>query len=165
MDSSGPHKVRGDLRSSPNSPASVEGGQASHAPSIREQGKAAGGAMDILQQIAQVLQRASQPAAVVPQRSAIERKAKYRPIDFLGMKDDEPSMAENWLERTERMLRQMHFTLEENLECVMSLLHDEAYQWWVSVTRTAPPESVTWEFFLEEFRKQYVCRIYLCNMR
>ena len=48
MDGSGPHKIRGDSRSRPNSPASVEGGQASHAPSIREQGQAVGSAMDIL---------------------------------------------------------------------------------------------------------------------
>ena len=60
--------------------------------------------MDILQQITQALQRETQPAAVVSQRSTIERMAKYRPIDFLRKKDDEPSMAENWLERTERML-------------------------------------------------------------
>ena len=45
----GPHRVRGDSGSRPNSPASVEGGQASHAPSIHEQGQAVGGAMDILQ--------------------------------------------------------------------------------------------------------------------
>ena len=32
------------------------------------------------------------------------------------------------------------------------------------MTRTAPLESVTWEFFLAEFRKQYVGRIYLRNM-
>ena len=38
MDGSGPHRVRGDSGSFPNSPASVEGGQASHALSIREQG-------------------------------------------------------------------------------------------------------------------------------
>ena len=82
----------------------MESGQASHAPSIREQGQAVGGAMDILQQIAYVLQRAAQPATVVPQRSAIERMAKYRPIDFLGKKDDDPSMAKNWLKRTKRML-------------------------------------------------------------
>ena len=86
-------------------------------------------------------------------------------MDFLGKKDDEPSMTENWLERTERMLQQMHCTPKENLECATSLLQDEAYQWWVSVTRTAPSESVTWEFFLAEFRKQYVGRIYLSNMR
>ena len=39
MDGSGPHRVRGDSGSRPNSLASVESGQASHAPSIREQGK------------------------------------------------------------------------------------------------------------------------------
>ena len=90
---------------------------------------------------------------------------KYRPIDFLGKKDDEPSMAENWLEITKRMLRQMHFTSDENLECATSLLQDEAYQWWVFVTRTTPPESVTWEFFMAKFRKQHVGCIYLSIMR
>ena len=58
-------------------------------------------------------------------------------MDFLGKKYDEPSMAENWLERTERMLQQMHCTPKENLECATSLLRDEAYQWLVSMTRTA----------------------------
>ena len=43
----------------------------------------------------------------------------------MGRKDDEPSMVENWLERTERMLVQMHCTVEEKLECVISLLQDE----------------------------------------
>ena len=122
MDSLGPHGVRGDSGSRLNSPASMEGGQVSHAPSIREQGQAAGGDMDIHQHIAQALQRATQPAAIVPQWLAIERMTKYRPMDFLGKKDDEPSMAENWLERTKRMLRQMHCTSEENLECATSLL-------------------------------------------
>ena len=153
MDGSRPYRVRGDSGGRLNRPTSVEGGKASHAPSIHEQGQAAGSAMDILQQIAQALQRAAQPATVVPQLSAIERMEKYRPMDFLGEKDDEPSMEENLLERTERMLWQMHCIPEENLECVTSLLQDESYQWWVSVTRTAPPESVTWEFFLAEFRK------------
>ena len=51
MDGSRPHRIRGDSGSRPNSPVSVEGGQASHAPSIHEQGQAAGSVMDILQQI------------------------------------------------------------------------------------------------------------------
>ena len=148
MDSSGPHRVGGDSGSHPNSPASMDGGQASHAPPMNDQGQATGGVMDILRQIAQTLQRAAQSAAVVPQRSAIKRMAKYRPIDFLGKKDDAPSMAENWLKRIERMLRKMHCTPEENLKCATSLLQDEAYQWWLSVTRTAPLEGITWEFFL-----------------
>ena len=33
------------------------------------------------------------------------------------------------------------------------------------MTRTASPEDITWEFFLIEFRKQYVGHIYLRNMR
>ena len=38
MESSGPNRVSGDLGSRPNSAVSVDGGQASHAPSIHEQG-------------------------------------------------------------------------------------------------------------------------------
>ena len=93
MDSTGHNRVIGDSGSRPNNPVSVDGGQASHAPSIHEQGQEARGTMDILQEIAQALQ----PTAVVPQRLAIERMVKYRPIDFVGKKDDEPSMVENWL--------------------------------------------------------------------
>ena len=141
------------------------GGQASHAPPVNELEQVAGGNMGILQQLAQALQRVVQSAVIAPQRSAIERMARYRPIDFMGKKDDEPAMVENWLKRIERMLVQMHCTTEERLECATSLLQDEAYQWCVSVTRTAPPESITWKFFLDEFKKNYVGRIYLANMR
>ena len=38
-------------------------------------------------------------------------------------------------------------------------------QWWASVTETAPLGRVTWEFFLDEFKKHYVGRIYLSNMK
>ena len=88
----------------------MEGGQESHVPPMNEPELAAGSAIDILQQLAQALQRATQLVAVTPQRSAIERMTRYRPVDFLGRKEDEPSMAENWLERTERMLVQTHCT-------------------------------------------------------
>ena len=63
------------------------------------------------------------------------------------------------------MLVQMHCTPDESLECATSLLQDEAYQWWVSVTRTAPLETVTRRFFLDDFKKYYVGCIYLNNMR
>ena len=33
------------------------------------------------------------------------------------------------------------------------------------MTRTALPEKVTWKFFLDEFKKHYVGRIYMSNMR
>ena len=146
MDSSGTHRVEGDPGNRPDSPVSVEGGQASHAPPTNEPEQVVGGTMGILQQFAQTLQRAEKSAAIAPQRSAIERMARYRSIDFMGKKDDEPAMAENWLERIEIMLVQMHCIAEEKLECAISLQQDEAYQWWVSVTRTASPKRVTWRF-------------------
>ena len=105
----------------------MEGGQASHAPPMNEPEQVAGGTMGILQHLARALQRARQPAIISSQRSAIERMERYRSIDFLGKKEDGPSMAENWLEITERMLVQMHCTTEDKLECATSLLQDEAY--------------------------------------
>ena len=105
-----PFKVEDDQGNRQDGPASVEGGQASHAPPMNEPEPAAGGAIDILQELAQALQRAAQLAMVTPPQSDIERMARYRPVDFLGRKEDEPSMEENWLERTERMLVQMHCT-------------------------------------------------------
>ena len=122
MDSSTPLRVEDDQGNCPKSPASVEGGQASHAPPMNKLEPAAGGAIDILQQIALTLQRAAQLVVVTTQRSTIKRMARYRPVDFLGRKEDEPYMAENWLERTERMLVQMHCTPDESLECATSLL-------------------------------------------
>ena len=70
------------------------------------------------------MQRAEQPAAIALKRSSIERMARYRPVDFMGKKEDDPSMAENWLERTERMLVQMNCTAKEKLKCATSLLQD-----------------------------------------
>ena len=156
MDCSASLRVEDDQGTRPNSPDSVEGRQASHASPMNEPKQVAGVTMGILQQLAQALQRAGEPTAIAPQRSVIERMARYRPVDFMGKKEDEPFMVENWLGRTERILVKMHCIAEEKLECATSLLQDEAYQWWVSMTRTAPLKSITWKFFLDEFKKHYV---------
>ncbi|KAL5752232.1 hypothetical protein ACOSQ2_022739 [Xanthoceras sorbifolium] len=59
----------------------------------------------------------------------------------------------------------MHCTPEESLECAVSLLQEDAYQWWVSVSRNVQPKNKTWEFFVNEFRRKYVGRIYINNMK
>ncbi|KAL5816245.1 hypothetical protein ACOSQ3_024623 [Xanthoceras sorbifolium] len=59
----------------------------------------------------------------------------------------------------------MHCTLEERLECAVSLLQEDAYQWWTSVIQSVRPEDRTWELFQKEFRRKYVGRIYLDNMK
>ena len=67
MDGSGTHKVKGDQGNRLDSPTSVVGGQASHAPPTNEPEQVVGGTIGILQQLAQALQRAGQPAAITPQ--------------------------------------------------------------------------------------------------
>ncbi|KAL5775879.1 hypothetical protein ACOSP7_013436 [Xanthoceras sorbifolium] len=59
----------------------------------------------------------------------------------------------------------MHCTPEESLECAVSLLQEDAYHWWTAITRTMRPAERTWEFFQREFRKKYVGRIYIENMK
>ena len=54
-----PFRVEEDKGNRQDSPASVEGGQSSHVPPMNEPEPAAGGAIDILQQLAQALQRAA----------------------------------------------------------------------------------------------------------
>ena len=56
MDGSSSQGVVGDQGDRLDSPASVEGGQASHAPPLHQQKPTMGGTMEILQQIAQALQ-------------------------------------------------------------------------------------------------------------
>ena len=53
MDGSSTHRVKGDQGNCPDSPASVVGGQASHAPPVNESKKVVGGTIGILQQLAQ----------------------------------------------------------------------------------------------------------------
>ncbi len=47
------------------------------------------------------------------------------------------------------------------MECALSLLQEDAYRWWVIVSRVVQPVKITWEFFLAEFRKKYISHVYL----
>ena len=72
MDSSGTHRVEGDPGDRPDSPDSVVGEQASHAPPTNEPEQVVGGTMGILQQLAQALQRSGQPAAIAHSDQPLE---------------------------------------------------------------------------------------------
>ncbi len=86
-------------------------------------------------------------------------------MDFLGKKEDDPVAAENWLNRARRVLKQLHCTLKQNLEGAVSLLQDNAYQWWDTISSEVQPDQITWDFFLIKFRKKYVDSIYLEKRR
>ncbi|KAL5843517.1 hypothetical protein ACOSQ4_009475 [Xanthoceras sorbifolium] len=117
----------------PGSPASVAGGASRESVSPRAAGPEVQGQPAFMQQMAEFFQNVARAA---PRRSAIERLARYKPIDFHGRKDEDASAAEYWFERTDRILQQMHCTPEERLECAVSLLQEDAYQWWTSIIQS-----------------------------
>ncbi|XP_016728255.1 uncharacterized protein [Gossypium hirsutum] len=69
--------------------------------------------------------------------------------------------AENWLETTKRILKQLECTPQESLVCIVSLLQEKAYIWWESVIQNIPEEQVNWEFFQREFQKNYLGETYM----
>ncbi len=83
----------------------------------------------------------------------------------MGKKEDDSVVAENWLDQTIRVLKQLHCTLEQNLEGVVSLLQNDAYQWWDTVSSEGHPDQITWDFFLTEFKKIYMGSVYLEEKR
>ncbi|XP_043811064.1 uncharacterized protein LOC122723327 [Manihot esculenta] len=49
--------------------------------------------------------------------------------------------------------------------CAVSLLKDEAYRWWTTLTQMVRLERQTWEFFLAEFKKKYIGALYIEERR
>ncbi|KAA3481547.1 DNA/RNA polymerases superfamily protein [Gossypium australe] len=47
-------------------------------------------------------------------------------------------------------------TVEEKLKGAVSLLRDEAYQWWLMVREGTPADRITWDFFKTAFQGKYV---------
>ncbi|KAL5747074.1 hypothetical protein ACOSQ2_024371 [Xanthoceras sorbifolium] len=127
-------------RGRPGSPANVARGASSELVSPRMAGPEIQGQPVNMQQMAKFFQNVARAA---PQRSAIERLAKYRPTDFYGRRDEDASAAEYWFEQTERILQQLHCSLEESFECAVSLLQGGTYQWWTSIAQTVQHEERT----------------------
>ena len=62
---------------------------------------------------------------------------------FRGVSGVAPNVAEYWLEATERIMDDLDCSVEQKLKGAISLLRDEAYQWWLTVRDGTPTDSVT----------------------
>ena len=71
---------------------------------------------------------------------------------FRGVSGVAPNVAEYWLEATERIMDDLDCSVEQKLNGAISLLRDEAYQWWLTVSDGTPADSVTWELFKTTFK-------------
>ena len=55
----------------------------------------------------------------------------------------------------------LDYSVEQKLKGAISLLRDEAYQWWLTVRDGTPTDSVTWELFKTAFKGKYVGASYV----
>lgn len=62
---------------------------------------------------------------------------------FKGIFGVSPIVAEYWLEIAESTMNDFDYNLEQKLKGVISLLRDEAYQWWLIVEEGTQLEQLT----------------------
>ncbi|KAK8972767.1 hypothetical protein V6N11_055130 [Hibiscus sabdariffa] len=101
-----------------------------------------------------------------PSRAPIKKLSQHQAYTFAGTIEEKLEEAEYWLERTTQIVtKQLACSDDHKLECAIALLADEALSWWETTTLTAPAKKITWNFFVEEFKKKYNNEQYLNNHR
>lgn len=76
--------------------------------------------------------------------------------EFNDVRGDDPTKAEYWLESVKKLLENMPCTEEEKLGCTVPFLTSKAHCWWNPVKSGAATNRLTWDFFLETFKKKFM---------
>ena len=117
----------------------------------------------MMQQFMEMMQRMTQAQSSRSQESSIdknyERVRKQGAKVFTGTTD--PTIAEEWLRSTERILDRIECTSEQRLKYAVSLLEKDALDWWETVPGSRNrPMTLTWNDFLREFADKYTPPVY-----
>ncbi|XP_017644207.1 uncharacterized protein LOC108484824 [Gossypium arboreum] len=75
---------------------------------------------------------------------------------FRGITGVAPSVAKYWIKAIERIMDDLDFTDEQKLKGAVSLLRDEAYQWWLTIKEGTQPDRLTWDLFKTTYLSKYV---------
>ena len=109
----------------------------------------------ISQDMAWVLDRLIAP------KDPIDIVRRHVAEEFHGSSMKESKKAEFWLEKLDRVLEEVRCPSDQRASCAVSLLQGEAYDWWKLVLKSPRiPHPMTWEFFVQEFRENYVTDMY-----
>ena len=99
--------------------------------------------------------------------NVLEQYRRQRPPTFKGKPGDDPSIAEYWLEQTEKLLRHLQYNDQDKVNCATFMLEEEAGRWWQTMERTlqqtcSRQESeddetpiTVWEAFKKAFNAKY----------
>uniref|UniRef100_A0A2N9G096 Retrotransposon gag domain-containing protein n=1 Tax=Fagus sylvatica TaxID=28930 RepID=A0A2N9G096_FAGSY len=115
------------------------------------------GTTDILQTIIQAIGGLTevvqhQVGATNPM-SSLEKFRKLDPPSFKGSKD--PLEADNWLKELERLFKAMNVRDEQQVTLAVFVLKGDTLEWWESTERTHEGGVVSWQQFVDLFRKRY----------
>ncbi|XP_040950230.1 uncharacterized protein [Gossypium hirsutum] len=94
-------------------------------------------------------------------RSVTERLRSNKAKLFRGVTEVAPNVVGYCVWSTERIVDDLNCTLEHKLKGAVSLLSDEAYQWWLTVKEGTQPDRLSWEFFKSDFQGKYVGACYI----
>ena len=74
---------------------------------------------------------------------------------------EESDKAEFWLEKLQRLMKEVRCPTDQRVTCAISLLQGSAYDWWKLLLMSPKlPDPIYWEFFVYEFRAKYVLDMY-----
>ncbi|XP_016669867.1 uncharacterized protein [Gossypium hirsutum] len=90
--------------------------------------------------------------------SVMEQLRSNRAELFRGVTGVTPNVAEYWMEATKRIMDDLDFTPEQKLKGVVSLLRDEACQWWLTVKEGTQPKRLTWDFYKAAFQDRSIAK-------
>ncbi|XP_016675352.1 uncharacterized protein [Gossypium hirsutum] len=104
-----------------------------------------------------VLERVARASAGSIGRGSISKRLRSNGAEtFRGVSSVALNVAEYFLEATERVMDYLNCTSEKKLKGLVSLLCDEAYQWWLTVKEGMPADRLIWDFFKVAFLGKYV---------
>ncbi|XP_057976156.1 uncharacterized protein LOC131163583 [Malania oleifera] len=87
----------------------------------------------------------------------IEKFTRMHPPTFTG--GSNPIIVENWVQKTEKILKVPHCTDEQKVLYATFQLVGEAERWWTAMSlledKRADPSGMTWSLFKEVFFKRY----------
>ncbi|KAK5785955.1 hypothetical protein PVK06_040578 [Gossypium arboreum] len=118
---------------------------------------------DALSQVMlRVLERVAGASTGNKIRGSISERLRANEAEiFKGVSGVAPNVAKYWLEATEHIMEDLDYSVEQKLKGAVSLLQDEAYQWWLTVREGTPADRVTWELFKTAFKGKYVGASYV----